>query len=98
MCRELLDWIGDQFREQLDAIANTIEQIVRNDPNQPFYLGVTAVNVTAPLATLSPVSDSLDRIEIQNHHALTVNQAIEYLPGVAVDLTRYLTSDVAEVQ
>jgi iron complex outermembrane receptor protein len=129
-------WTEDQVEQQLAALRQTIDQIAARDPNQPFYLGVTAVNVTAPLATLSPVTDSLDRVEIQNHQALTVNQVIEYLPGVSVDhkaprnqtgisiggfdsrqvplyldgipayvpfdgyvdLTRYLTSDVAEVQ
>jgi len=109
-----------------------------SDPSQPFDLGVISVNVTAPAPTtsLSPVWDTLDRVEIQNHQALTVDRAIEYLPGVSVDhksprnqtgisiggfdsrqvplyldgipayapydgyvdLTRYLTSDVAAVQ
>jgi hypothetical protein len=31
------------------------------------------------------VSDTIGHAEIQNHDALTVNQAIEYLPGVTVD-------------
>jgi iron complex outermembrane receptor protein len=129
-------WSADQVEQQVIALRHAIEQIARKDPNQPFYLGVTTVNVTAPVATLSPVTDSLDGVELQNRRALTVNQAIEYLPGVSVDhkaprnqtgisiggfdgrqvplyldgipayvpydgyvdLTRYLTSDVAEVQ
>lgn len=131
-----LPWAEDQLQEQLTVVGRTIEQIAQHDPTQPFYLGIATVNVSAPQATLSPVSDSLDRLEIQNHQALTVNQAIEYLPGVSVDhkaprnqtgisiggfdtrqvplyldgipayvpfdgyvdLTRYLTTDVAEVQ
>src|SRR5262245_62487913 len=80
-----LPWADDQLQEQLTVVRQTIEQIAQTDPTQPFYLGVTTVNVIAPVATLSPVSDSLDRVEIQNHQALTVNQAIEYLPGVSVD-------------
>src|SRR5262249_28704403 len=85
---------------------------------------------------LSPVSDSIDQTEVRNRDALTVKDAIEYLPGVSVDhkaprnqtgisiggfdmrqvplyldgipayvpfdgfvdLTRYLTTDVAEIQ
>lgn len=131
-----LPWTDDQLEQQAAAVRHAIEQIAQQDPNQPFYLGVASVNVTAPLATLSPVTDSLAGLDIQNHQALTVNEAIEYLPGVSVDhkaprnqtgisvggfdsrqvplyldgvpayfpydgyvdLTRYLTSDVAEVQ
>ena len=130
-----LPWSAEQLTEQIAVLGRTIEQIASRHPNQTFYLGVTTVNVTAPVATLSPVSDSLDRVEIQNRQALTVDQAIEYIPGVSVDhkaprnqtgisiggfdsrqvplyldgipaylpfdgyvdLTRYLTSDVAEV-
>src|SRR5262245_10600712 len=131
-----LPWDDAQLQEQLSVVREVVARIAESDPAQPFYLGVTAVNVIAPVATLSPVSDSLDRLDIQNHQALTVNQAIEYLPGVSVDhkaprnqtgisiggfdtrqvplyldgvpayvpfdgyvdLTRYLSADVAEVQ
>src|SRR5262249_25264370 len=93
-------------------------------------------SATAPATPLSPVSDTLEGVDIQRHQALTVDEAIEYLPGVSVDhkaprnqtgisvggfdsrqvplyidgipayvpfdgyvdLTRYLTSDVAAVQ
>ena len=129
-------WTEDQLREQIALLRTAIERLLASDPNQPFYLGITAVNVTAPGAVLSPVSDHLDQVEIRNHDALTVNQAIEYLPGVSVDhkaprnqtgisiggfdgrqvplyldgipaylpfdgyvdLTRYLTSDLAQIQ
>src|SRR5262249_13679346 len=122
------DFLAPSFAEQ--ATAN------ERDPNQPFDLGVVSVNVTAPSSPLSPVWDTLDRLEIQDHQVLTVDRAIEYLPGVSVDhkaprnqpgisvggfdsrqvplyldgipayvpfdgyvdLTRYLTSDVAAVQ
>ena len=129
-------WTEDQLRAQIALLRTAIERLMASDPNQPFYLGITAVNVTAPGAVLSPVSDRLDQFEIRNHDALTVNQAIEYLPGVTVDhkaprnqtgisiggfdgrqvplyqdgipaylpfdgyvdLTRYLTSDLAQIQ
>src|SRR5215813_10779390 len=129
-------WTGEQLNEQIGLLRMKVENIVRDDPSHPFYLGTTVVNVTASAAALSPVSDSIDQTEVRNRDALTVKDAIEYLPGVSVDhkaprnqsgisiggfdtrqvplyldgipayvpfdgyvdLTRYLTSDVAEVQ
>jgi iron complex outermembrane recepter protein len=99
-----------------------------------FDLGV--VNVTAPGTNVGPIVDTLERTAIENHDTLTVDRAIEYLPGVSVDhkaprnqtgisisgfdtrqvplyldgipayvpfdgyvdLTRYLTSDVSQIQ
>jgi iron complex outermembrane recepter protein len=43
------------------------------------------VNVTTPAIPLSPISDSMNRTEIQNRDALTVKEAIDYLPGVSID-------------
>lgn len=129
-------WSERQIRDQIILLRTAIERLLHSDPSQPFHLGITTVHVTAPGAALSPVSDHLDQIEIRNHDALTVNQAIEYLPGVSVDhkgprnqtgisiggfdgrqvplyldgvpayvpfdgyvdLTRYLTSDLAQIQ
>lgn len=129
-------WTEDQLRGQIAQVRSAIESLLQNDRSRPFYLGMTSVTVTAPGMVLSPVSDRLDRTAIRNHHALTVNQAIEYLPGVSVDhkaprnqtgisiggfdgrqvplyldgapayvpydgyvdLTRYLTSDIAQIQ
>src|SRR5215471_17094075 len=129
-------WTGEQLNEQIGLLRMKVENIVRDDPSHPFYLGTTVVNVTASAAALSPVSDSIDQTEVRNRDALTVKDAIEYLPGVSVDhkaprnqsgisiggfdmrqvplyqdgiplyvpfdgfvdLARYLTSDVAEVQ
>src|SRR5215813_13107622 len=129
-------WTGEQLNEQMDLLTMTVQNLVRDDPSHPFYLGTTAVNVTTSAAALSPVFDSIDQTEIRKRDALTVRDAIEYLPGVSVDhkaprnqsgisiggfdmrqvplyqdgipvyvpfdgfvdLARYLTSDVAEVQ
>lgn len=132
----------DELSAEIEALRDSISRIILRDRSQPFYPGVITVNVTAPVATLStlsalsPVSDRIDRVDVTTHHALTVSDLIEYLPGVAldrkaprnqtgisiggfdsrqvplyldgtpvylpfdgyVDLTRYLTSDVAEVQ
>ena len=112
------------------------EALLKSLPVHPFDLGVTVVNVTESASALSPVFDTLDRAELQAHDTLTVNQALNDLPGVAidhksprnqtgisiggfdsrqvplfldgipayvpfdgyVDLTCYLTSDIAEIQ
>jgi iron complex outermembrane receptor protein len=66
-------------------LLETVEKILQQEHEQAFDLGVTVVNVTDSVSSLSPVADSIDQTEIQNHDALTVNQAIEYLPGVTVD-------------
>jgi iron complex outermembrane receptor protein len=130
------NWTEEEMREELDLLRMAVENLVRDDPSHPFYLGTTVVNVSTSAASLSPVSDSIDQTEIRNRDALTVRDAIEYLPGVSVDhkaprnqsgisiggfdmrqvplyqdgipiyvpfdgfvdLARYLTSDVAEVQ
>jgi iron complex outermembrane receptor protein len=126
----------DQLQAEVAAIRRVLEDLVRKDPVQPFYLGTTVVQVTTSGPALSPVFHSMDQAEIRNRAALTVKDAIEYLPGVSVDhkaprnqagisitgfdtrqvplyqdsipiyvpfdgyvdLTRYLTSDVAEIQ
>jgi iron complex outermembrane receptor protein len=120
----------------LRAIALAAMALLQRDRGQPFDLGVISVTVTAPEMVLSPVSDHIDQADIRNRQALTVDRAIEYLPGVSVDhkaprnqtgisiggfdgrqvplyldgtpayvpydgyvdLTRYLTSDVAQIQ
>ena len=69
------DFLAPEFA---DAIADY-------DPSQPFDLGTIVVNAAAPGLALSPLSDTIDQIDIRNRQALTVNQAIEYLPGVAID-------------
>ena len=129
-------WTEEQLNEQIGFLKTTVENLIRDDPSHPFYLGTTVVNVTASAAALSPVSDSIDQTDLRNRDALTVKDAIDYLPGVSVDrkaprnqsgisiggfdmrqvpvyqdgiplyvpfdgfvdLARYLTSDVAEVQ
>jgi len=127
-------WGEKQLRDEIAVLKSVVELLIKRD--RSFSLGVTVVNVTAPGAQLSPVTDSIDQTEIRNQDMLTVDHAIEYLPGVSVDhksprgqtgisiggfdirqvplyldgipayvpfdgyvdLTRYLTSDVAEVQ
>ena len=71
----IADFLAPEFA---DAIADY-------DPNQPFDLGTIVVNAVTPGVAVSPLSDTIDQIDIRNRQALTVNQAIEYLPGVAID-------------
>ena len=78
-------WTGEQLREEIDVLTLVVENLIRDDPSHPFYLGTTVVNVTTSAAALSPVSDSMDQTEVRNRAALTVKDAIEYLPGVSVD-------------
>ncbi|MBY0494762.1 MAG: TonB-dependent receptor [Cyanobacteria bacterium] len=106
------------------------------DQMERFDLGVVEVSVGAPPSELAPMTHSIDGTAIRNRQALTVKDALEFLPGVAldhksprnqtgialggfdsrqvplyfdgipaylpfdgyVDLARYLTSDVVEVQ
>ncbi|PWT86600.1 MAG: hypothetical protein C5B56_12195 [Proteobacteria bacterium] len=129
-------WTESQAKTQIEELKSAIVALLQSDPNHPFQLGLTVVNVTDSAAALSPVFDSMDQTEIRNHDALTVSDAIEYLPGVSldhkaprnqsgisiggfdgrqvplfvdsipayvpfdgyVDLNRYLTSDIAEIQ
>jgi iron complex outermembrane recepter protein len=118
------------------AMTLVVMALLQRERDQPFDLGVMSVTVTAPEVALSPVTDHLDQAEIRHRRALTVSEAIAYLPGVSVDhkaprnqtgvsiggfdgrqvplyldgapayvpydgyvdLTRYLTGDIAQIQ
>src|SRR5262245_59769551 len=47
-------WTRGQLAEELTSLQQAVSQIAQHDPNQPFYLGATTVQVTAPASTLSP--------------------------------------------
>src|SRR4029079_11519881 len=74
-------WSDAEIDRQIVLLTAVVEQILKRDPSRPFHLG-GVVDVTAPQALLSPMTGTLDRVDIQNQRALTVNQAIEALPGV----------------
>jgi iron complex outermembrane receptor protein len=78
-------WSSEQVAIQITLLRETVENILRQQHERTFDLGVTVVNVTDSVSSLSPVADSIDQTEIRNRDAVTVNQAIEYLPGVSVD-------------
>jgi iron complex outermembrane receptor protein len=60
------------------------EEAVKTDQHR-FDLGVVEVTGAPPVTSLSPLSSAIDADAIRNHHALTVRDAIEYLPGVSID-------------
>jgi iron complex outermembrane receptor protein len=78
-------WSAEQTRSQVSLLRETVEAILKEDPDQPFHLGVTEITVTAAMSPLSPVADSIDQTEIKNRDAVTVAKALDFLPGVAID-------------
>jgi iron complex outermembrane receptor protein len=78
-------WTGEQVATQIALLQAALENILAQQHERAFACGVTVVNVTDSVSSLSPVDDSIGRTEIRNRDAVTVNQAIEYLPGVSVD-------------
>jgi iron complex outermembrane receptor protein len=78
-------WGIDELRNQVSLLGQAVETMLKEDPSQPFNLGVTTVSVTSEASPLSPVADSLNRAEIQNRQAVTVATALDYLPGLAID-------------
>jgi iron complex outermembrane receptor protein len=129
-------WDREEVTSQIARLLNTVSAILAERGQHAFRLGVTVVNVTDSVSSLSPVADSIDSSELRARDAVSVNQAIDYLPGVSVDhkdprnqtgisihgfdtrqvpvyvdgipiyvpydgfvdLTRYLTNDIAEIQ
>ncbi len=78
-------WSRDQAASQVATLRAAVEQILKEDPDAAFKMGVTTVNVTASISPLSPVADTIDYSEIANRKATTVAQSIQFLPGVSVD-------------
>ena len=82
-------WNAEQFRNQVSVLQRAVDTILKEDPNRPFHLGLTEVNVSAnvsPLAPspISPVVSSIDETEMANQNATRVSQALTYLPGVEI--------------
>jgi iron complex outermembrane recepter protein len=78
-------WNSGQIAEQVAQLRETIDAIIKEDPQRPFELGITLVSVTAEASPLSPVTDSIDHSKIEDFHSTSVTQAIQYLPGLAID-------------
>jgi iron complex outermembrane receptor protein len=131
-------WTAVQTSALAEELRATVETILKEDPDHPFHLGATQINVAESISMLSPISDSISQTEINNRDAINVAKAIDYLPGVDIqhtvgarnemkywirgfsssgqapiyldgipisvvydgniDLARFLTSDIAEIQ
>ncbi len=78
-------WGAEELRSQVGILLKTSQAILKEDTGQPFNLGVTEISVAAESSPLSPVSDSMARIDIVNRQALTVGTALDYLPGLSLD-------------
>jgi iron complex outermembrane recepter protein len=80
-------WGAEEIGKQVNSLRKALESILKEDKAQPFNLGMTEVSVTAEASPLSPVADTIDRTEIENRQALTVASALDYLPGMALDIS-----------
>ena len=78
-------WSAEQASSEISLLHDTVTHIIEQDPNHPFHLGVSQVNVTAAPSLLSPVADSIDQTEIEKRDALNVTRALQDLPGVSVE-------------
>lgn len=138
----LKPWKAEQVASEVSALRATVQAILAADPDHPFHLGVTQVDVAATVPDISPLANSFTQTEIQQHDAVNLAQALDYIPGVNIyhiannrnettysirgfnagvnnagqvplyldgvpiyvpydgyiDLNRYLTSDIAEIQ
>jgi len=78
-------WSVEETASQVSLLRGLVDAILKEDPNHPFYLGVTTVTVSAAMSPLSPVADSMDQTEIARRGAVTAARALDYLPGVSID-------------
>jgi iron complex outermembrane receptor protein len=78
-------WNDEQMRGEVDRLRETVETILRLDPDHPFHLGVENVNVTASMSPLSPVATTIDQSEMRERDVENLAQAVGYLPGVTLD-------------
>ena len=75
---------ADQAEAEVKELDQVILEVVKLDPAHPFHLGTVQVNVTAPVSQLSPLSDSIDQLEMAKQNEVNAAQAMENLPGVSV--------------
>jgi iron complex outermembrane recepter protein len=80
-------WDAKELQNQVSLLSEAVEAIMKEDPTQPFELGVMTVSVTAETSPLSPVTATVDRREITNLQAVNAALALDYMPGVAIDHT-----------
>lgn len=73
-----------QLEQQLRALEAVVDQVIRQSPSSPFYLGTVQVSVSATAAALSPAADSIDQAEIRSLDLVNAAKALDYLPGVSI--------------
>ena len=78
-------WSVDQIKGEIATLAETVETLLKQESFRPFELGVTEITVTSELSPLSPVADSIDNSGIESRHATNAVEALQYLPGIALD-------------
>ncbi len=78
-------WDSEEVLKQVSLLRETVEKIIKEDPEKPFELGVTVISITAEASPLSPVTDSMDHRKIKDFHLTNVIQALHYLPGITTD-------------
>jgi iron complex outermembrane recepter protein len=78
-------WKSEQLLNEAKLLRDAVEAIIKEDHGQSFNLGVTEISITVEASPLSPVTDSIDHVEISDLHIANVAQAAQYLPGVALD-------------
>ncbi|MBN2321459.1 MAG: TonB-dependent receptor [Acidobacteria bacterium] len=78
-------WEPAQIRDEIDALQQAIDAILKEDPNRPFNLGTTEISVTSEASPLSPMADTMESTEIQKLQLETVGDALDFLPGLSLD-------------
>jgi iron complex outermembrane receptor protein len=78
-------WETSTIRSQVSALRQAVNTILKEESGRPFELGSTVVSVTAEASPLSPVADTFDSDEIVNRQAVNVAEALDYIPGVAIE-------------
>ncbi len=78
---------ADQATAELGELRKVVAAIAQQDPDHPFHLGMTEVEVSAGLSGISATAlttVSIDQEQIQEHDATNVAKAVDVLPGVEV--------------
>ncbi|MDR3764481.1 MAG: TonB-dependent receptor [Acidobacteriota bacterium] len=75
---------ADQVQKEIADLDKALDAIIKADPAHPFHLGITEVQVSANLSSLSPMASSATQEDIQLHASTNVAKALEMMPGVEI--------------
>jgi len=70
---------------ETSLLIEAVAKILAQDRGQAFQLGMTSITVTAEASPLSPITDSISYNEITNLFISDVAEAVQFLPGIAID-------------